>query len=165
MAPEIRVLYHFTDRRNLTSIKELGGLYSWAKLQEMGAKVEVPGGNDWSHEADGFKGLDSYVHLCFRKNHPMEYSARQDGRIKESIFLEIDPGVLEADGVLFTDDVSNKAGVESYPFEQAADVLDFEVLDRVPDWNDADFKNRLRKAEKYEILVPDFVPSGLIRNL
>ncbi len=165
MVDRVNALYHFTDRRNLASIREMGGLYSWASLREMGAEVEVPGGNDWSHTADAFKGLDRYVHLCFRKSHPMEYSARQDGRLGESIFLQIDPRVLDEDGVLFTNDVSNKAGVETLSLDRFEEIMDLEVLQMKPDWGDEDFKNRLRKAEKCEILVPDFISTELIRNL
>ena len=107
---KISTLYHFTDRRNLRSIRKLGGLYSWAKLQEMGVEVEVPGGNDWSHNADAKKGVDVYVHLCFRERHPMEYRARKEGRIVEPVFLPIDPSVLEIEGVMYTNDVEQTRG-------------------------------------------------------
>jgi len=95
----------------------------------------------------------------------MEYAARKDGRINESTFLQIDPRVLDKNGVLFTDDVSNKAGVQIYTLDQAADIIDFEVLHTTPNWSDEEFKKRIRKVEKCEILVPDFVSIDLIRNL
>src|SRR6202050_5944028 len=87
--------YHFTDRRNLPMIKEHGGLYSLAMLSKMKIEVPAPGGNEWSHAADGRIGLDRYVHLCFRNTHPMEYVARQDGRIADSVYLRIHPDVLK----------------------------------------------------------------------
>ncbi len=83
--------YHFTDQKNAASIRERGGLYSLAALREMGIEIPAPGGNDWSHDADAMKGLDQYVHLCFRPNHPMEYVARQDGRITDPVYLQIHP--------------------------------------------------------------------------
>jgi hypothetical protein len=162
---EVKRLYHFTDERNLDSIRELGGLYSWRKLSEIGHKVDAPGGNDWSHDADAFKGLDAYVHLCFRRNQPMEYRARTEGRIVKSIFLEIDPAVLEIEGVLFTDDVSNKRGVEPHAVDEADDLIDFQILRPGIDLGNPDIRARLQKAEKYEILVPDFISIDLIRNL
>ena len=162
----IRRLYHFTDTRNLSSIRDRGGLYSWRKLQEMGVTVEVPGGNDWSHGADASKGLDDYVHLCFRANHPMEYVARcREGRIQRSTFLDIDPAVLDFDGVLFTDDVSNKRGVETRTLDEAEELIDFEIIGGNIDYQDQNDLARLRQAEKCEILVPDFIPIELIRNL
>src|SRR5271155_2825028 len=115
----ITLLYHFTDRRNLPLIRELGGLYPLAKLKKKDVEVPAPGGNQWSHDADEMKGVDQYVHLCFRGNHPMEYLARQDGRIGDTIFLQIHPEVLQWEGVKFTHGVSNKSGVKGYSVEEA----------------------------------------------
>ena len=158
-------LYHFTDRRNLALIREVGGLLSLAKLRELEIEIPAPGGNDWSHEADEWKGLNEYVHLCFKNNHPMEYAARQSDRIKDSIFLRIHPEVLEFEGVKFTPDVSNKSGVHVYPIDDAREMIDFEVLYTRTDWKDPVIQERLQQAEKYEILVPDEIPLELIRNL
>jgi hypothetical protein len=157
--------YHFTDRSNAVSIRELGGLYSLAALREMGVEIPAPGGNDWSHDADACKGLDRYVHLCLRPNHPMEYVARQDGRIPNPIYLQIHPDILRVEGVMFTADVSNKSGVEILSLAEALGVIDFKVLYTRTDWNDPDVKLRLRQAEKYELLVPNHVPMKYIRNL
>ena len=52
-------IYHFTERKNLKSIKDNGGLYSLAKINEMKLKDISYVSNDWSHDADSFKGLDS----------------------------------------------------------------------------------------------------------
>lgn len=161
---KVPMLYHFTDRRNLASIRELGGLYSLSKLNEMPVQIPAPGGNDWSHEADARKSLDTYVHLCFREAHPMEFTARQEGRIRESIFLQVSPEVLKRDGVKFAADVSNKAGVSIRSLEEAVEIIDFEVLYTKMDWRDRKIQERLQKAEKYEILVPDSIPLALIRN-
>lgn len=162
----IRRLYHFTDTRNVDSIREHGGLYSWRKLRDMGVEVDVPGGNDWSHEADVRIGLDDYVHLCLRANHPMEYIARhKEGRIERSIFLEIDRSVLDLDGVLFTEDVSNKRGVETRTLDEAEELIDFDVIGGNIDYQDQDHLARLRQVEKCEILVPEFIPIDLIRNI
>lgn len=172
MAPEnlfrqygIRSLYHFTDLRNMNSILELGGLYSLAALREMAIEIPAPGGNDWSHTEDERRGLDQYVHLCFRRNHPMEYRARQDGRIANSVFLEIDIGVLNIDGVMYTHGVSNRSGVEPVPIDEAHELIDFEVLLPPIRWDDSAFMERLRQAEKCEVLVPNHVPIEFIRNL
>lgn len=108
----ITSFYHFTARRNLPKIREHGGLYSLAMLRQMEVEIPAPGGNDWSHEADGYKGLDKYVHLCSRQSHPVLYRAMQDERVVVPIYLEIHPDVLKMDGVMYTADVSNKAGVK-----------------------------------------------------
>ena len=158
-------LYHFTDLRNIPLIRELGGLYSLEKLTEMGIKVPHPGGNDWSHEADAAKGLDRFVHLCFKANHPMEFRAREAGRIGASIFLQIHPEVLSWTGVMFSDGVSNKSGVSLHTMEEAKTLIDFKVLYTRTNWGDHAIQQRLQQAEKSEILVPDHIPLKLIRNL
>lgn len=165
MSPTINSLFHFTDQRNLPSIKETGGLFSYAKLTEMGIEIPAPGGNDWSHEADGYKGMDRYVHLCFRRTHPMEHVARLEGRIVSSIFLNVGTDVLKVVGAKFTDGVSNKADVETYSIEEAMGIIDFDMLNGGwKDWGDPAIQERLQRVEKYEILVPDHVPLGLILN-
>lgn len=161
---KIPLVYHFTDRRNLALIRELGGLYPLVELNERKVKVPAPGGNEWSHDADQIKGMDRYVHLCFKSNHPMEFLARQEGRILDSIFLQVHPEVLHWDGVLFTPGVSNKAGIPIYPMEEAAQHIDFEVLYSRTDWRDPAIQQRLQQAEKSEILVPCKIPLDLIRN-
>lgn len=157
--------YHFTDRCNLDLIRELGGLYSFAKLRELGVEPPIPGGNDWSQEADILKGLDRYIHLCFRANHPMEHVAHQDGRLKNPIFLYIHVDVISWDGVMFTDDVSNKSGVETHTINEAKKLIDFQILYTRTDWGNSEIQVRLQQAEKYEILVPDHIPLKYIRNL
>lgn len=161
----VPTFFHFTDRRNLPSIRELGGLYSLAKLREMGVEIPAPGGNQWSHDADADRGLDQYVHLCFKPNHPMEYRAREESRIISSIFLQVHPDILDREGVLFTAGVSNKAGTIIHTIEEARRIIDFEVLYTRTNWRDSGIQQRLQQAEKYEILVPDHIPLELIRNL
>lgn len=157
--------YHFTDRRNTASIRTRGGLYSLAVLREMKIDIPAPGGNAWSHDADGIKGLDRYVHLCFRPNHPMEYVARQEGRISDAVYLQINPDVLRIEGVMFTPDVSNKSAVEIISLSEALNIIDFKVLYTRTDWSDPEIQQRLRQSEKYELLIPDHVPMQYIRNL
>lgn len=158
-------LYHFTDRRNLPVIKQHGGLIPMTELRRRKIDVPAAGGNEWSQDADGHFGMDKYVHLCFRSTHPMEYLARQDGRIQDSIFLEIHPSVLQWPGVMFTPDVSNKSGVCVHTIEQARAMIDYQVLYTRTDWSDPAIQQRLKQAEKYEILVPQLIPLNLIRNI
>ena len=158
-------LFHFTDRRNLPLIRELGGLLPLATLRQMQIAIPAPGGNDWSHDADSAKGVDKYVHLCFRATHPMEFRAREDGRIVDSIFLGVHPDVLLWNGVRFCPDISNKGGVDHCSIDEARDRIDYEVLYTWTDWNDPIIKQRLLAAEKCEILVPAKIPLDLIRNM
>jgi hypothetical protein len=153
----IRWLYHFTDSRNVPYIRDWGGVYSRAKLEEMGVEFH-PGGNEWSLEADEMFGMHQYVHLCFRTNQPMEFIARQDGRIERTTWLYIDPTVLNLPGVMYSPGVSNRSGMVIHPIPEAVELIDFEVICTRTNWRDPAIKARLDQAEKCEILVPDHVP-------
>lgn len=154
----IEAIWHFTDRANLDSIKEYGGLLSLRQLEERDIAVPKPGGNEWSHDADRHKGLDVYVHLAFTPSHPMLFHARKEGRIVDPIWLKVDPSVLTGPKVRFSSDVSNKKGVPILDHEEALKKLDFEALFEYMNWNDQRINARLRAAEKSEILVPDIIP-------
>ena len=155
--------YHFTDERNLGSIRA-HGLLSMRELRNRGI-VPVAGGNQWSLDADLRAGMDRYVHLCFLRQHPMEWSARQDGRIERSRFLRVNPEVLMLPDVMITDQVSNKSGVVPKPANDMIPTLDFKVMYTRTDWKDPAIQERRQRAKLYEILVPARVPPDLITNL
>ena len=155
--------YHFTDTRNLATIRSHGLLA--LNRQGTGARATAPGGNDWSHDADRRTGMDGYVHLCFRDNHPMEWQARQDGRIAQSVFLRIAPEVLRIPGTLICDMVSNHADARPAAAATMLGQLDLAVLYERTDWRDAKIQARLQIATKYEILVPGHVPLELITKI
>jgi len=94
----------------------------------------------------------------------MEFIARKEGRIGDSIFLQVHPEVLQWEGVRYTPDVANKAGVSVHTVDEARSLIDFEVLYTRTDWKDPAIKARLDQAEKCEILVPACIPLKLIRN-
>jgi hypothetical protein len=160
----IPVLYHFTDLRNLPLIRQLGGLLPMAELVRRKVEIPAPGGNDWSRSADAMFGMDRFVHLCFRNNHPMAYLAKEAGHLSEVIYLQINPTVLQMPGVMFTPDVSNKSGVTPCTIDQARTMIDYEVLFTWTNWSDPAILQRLRQAEKCEILVPNLIPLELIRG-
>ena len=80
-------LYHFTDERNLESIKK-NGLMCWSLL--LNKKIPfIPASDHLSRSLDVKKGLQKYVRLCLSPNHPMAYVAHKDGRIGRYKWLEI----------------------------------------------------------------------------
>lgn len=161
----IPFLYHFTDRRNLRLIRDLGGLYPLAEMEERGIEIPAPGSDEGSRIVDRRRSLHRYVHLCFKSNHPMEYVARQQGRIQDSIFLQVHASVLNWDGVLFVPGMANTNGITFHTVDEARDMIDYEVLYTRTNWSDPEVQQRLQAAEKYEILVPRAIPLDLIRNL
>lgn len=155
--------YHFTDAKNLDSIRE-HGLLSLRILITEEMKF-TPGGNDWSHDADRYKDVDKYVHLSLTPNHPMEYRAKEDGRIEDSRVLKIRPEILAAEGSKITLGVANAAGVPLLDAEDAIIQLDFSALYPKAKWRDDETFERYKIARKGELLIPDRVPSDMIVNL
>lgn len=156
--------YHFTDTRNLPLIKE-GGLLSTRSQRNMQRVAIAPGGNDWSLDADRRSGMDAYVHLCFFADHPMEWIARQQGRIANSLFLKVSPEVLRTPGAMIVDVVSNRADAVPRPAEEMIRNLDLKVIYTRTDWKDPAVQERLKAAKKCEILIPDRIPPHFIKNL
>lgn len=159
-----KCFYHFTDTRNLVGIRA-NGLLSMRELRLRGIAPPAPGGNDWSWEADRRSGMDGFVHLCLFGEHPMEYLAKKEGRIAQTVFLQINPEVAKLPGVLISDAVANKAGVQPRPAAEMLDEIDLEVIYTRTNWKDADVQARLKSAKRYELLVPDSVPLNRIINL
>ncbi len=95
----------------------------------------------------------------------MEYRATQEGRIENSVYLQIAPEVIELEGIMFAPDVSNKSGVKLLTLEEALTAMDFEVIYTRTDWRDPAIQARRKVAKKYELLVPRQVPADLIRGL
>ncbi len=157
-----KTFFHFTDARNIPLIQQ-HGLLSRVEMARRGIQCPAPGGNQWSFDADAHSGMDQYVHMCLRKKHPMEYMAREDGRIATARFLLIKPEVLLLPGTKLTNGVSNKNGVMISDPIAMLPHLDWEVLYLRTDWRDPAVQSRLRTAEKYEIIVPSAVPANLIR--
>ena len=95
----------------------------------------------------------------------MEWTARQAGRISQSIFLEISPLILESSGVLFSPAVANKTDAVFYKVSDCEGMIDHEVLYTKMDWTVPAIKERLMAARKCEVLVPARVPMQFIKNL
>jgi len=161
---DINEIWHFTDFSNLDSINQNGGLFSLAGLTQRELTISKPGGNEWSHSADRVKGVDSFIHLAFIKNHPMQYIAHNDGRHPNPIWLRINAKILLENTTRFCCDVSNKSGVQILNSEEAKEQIDFEVLFKRLDWQDPSVYSRRQMAEKSEILVPNYIPLNMIRD-
>lgn len=155
---KLNTVWHFTDRSNLESIERHEGLLSLRELERRGIEIPVPGGNDWSHEADRTNGLDAYVHLAFVNDHPMLFSAGREKRINDPIWIKIDATIMLQSDVRFCADVSNKSGVELLDAEEAKTEIDFEVLYMYMNWTDPEIQKRRQEAIKSEILIPKIVP-------
>ena len=160
----ISCLYHFTDESNLESIKEHGGLFSWSYCDEHGITIPMPGGGGLSRMLDKSRGLQDYVRLCFTKNHPMMYVARNEGRIKDPVLLKIDLEVVTIDSTKF----SNKNATikrESVNIGNTLDDLKQIHFDTVKCNTHFDLADEEKSYFQAEVLVKTFVPIKYIKNI
>lgn len=100
-ANNVFFFFHFTDIRNIDSIKENGGLYSWRYCEEHNIKIENAGGDETSRSLDKRHKLEDYVRLSFCTDHPMAWRLKQDG--STLVLLKIKSEVAWLQGTLFSD--------------------------------------------------------------
>ncbi len=155
----INCFYHFTARRNLESIRRLGGLYSWFNMEENGNEIPCSGGDDLSHQLDKRYGLEDYVRLSFCNDHPMAYRLQQNG--VSLALLKIDVEVATWKETMFSD--INAADSNHSRGGTLSDLkkVDFEAVKRnYVSRNDDDFK-----THQAEVMVKTFIPAKYIINL
>lgn len=97
----VSYLYHFTDSRNIPSIKIHGGLFSWYYCQKHGITIPCQGGDYDSRELDKKYGLEDYVRLSFCNDHPMAYRLKLSG--SDIIILRIKADVALLKDTQFSD--------------------------------------------------------------
>lgn len=153
----IKYLYHFTDSRNLESIREHGGLYSWSTCEQRGIEIPAPGSSRDSRWRDRSRNLQDYVRLSFNRLHPMRHVAREEGRVKDIRILVIDPSVIYLDPTLFSDINANdgeaRIGGDIGSFKQ----IRFDIA--LGRWNGEWEKKRFQA----EVLVKSHVPLHLMK--
>lgn len=158
----ITKLYHFTDRDNLQSIIDHGGLYAWADFASNGITSKKPGGGDLSRQLDRRWGLEHYVRVSFTNQHPMMYVAMNQGRISNPVILEIDPEVIFWVNTKYTDRNATKNDM------QAGDGIDDFKKIHFGTVKTKDYF-ALAEEEKHffqaEVLVKNHIPLQYITNI
>ena len=161
----IHTLYHFTDRDNLASIINNGGLYSWSDCEDKGIKISKPGGGgpgSLSWKLDLHKGLEHYVRLSFTRNHPMMYVAMNEQRISNPVILEINTDVLFEDGVKYANMNATRNDVKIGDNLESFKSIHF---DTVKARNHFDLDEDEQPFYQAEVLVNHFIPLSSIKNI
>jgi hypothetical protein len=154
----VTCLYHFTDRRNLDSIRRNGGLFSW-KYCDNHNITGRQGGSEQSQSLDVRHGLQDYVRLSFCDDHPMMYRLGLDGY--DLVLLKIDIQVAAFEGTRFSTINATDNGQENGPTLQDLKKVNIGATQRhYISRSDTDFK-----PHQAEVLVKTFVPSRYILNL
>lgn len=148
----VSYFYHFTDRANLDSIRERGGLFSWKYCEEHDINIPRAGGSEFSRSLDERHCLEDYVRLSFCDDHPMAYRLRQDGY--NLVLLKIDVRVAWLQDTLFSDinatDSSHHHGgnLEDLKRVDIAATKEHYVSQESPSF----------KKHQAEVLVKTFIP-------
>lgn len=152
----IQRLHHFTDSRNLVSIRE-HGLLSRLECGQRGV-TSITGGDERSRELDAAYGLDAYVHLSLTPYHPMQYVAVDDGRIYESVDVIVSPEVLTLPGIMMTLDIANKLGGDPLlPIDGWIQSVELSLIYRSLSVLTPRQHQRVKELRKIEVLVPNSV--------
>lgn len=157
----IEKLYHFTDRDNLKSIIDNGGLYSWADCEGKGITIPRPGGGDLSRNLDKRDNLQHYVRVSFTTNHPMMYKAMNEGRITNPVVLEIDPGVIYWKDSKYADRNATRNGANVGDSLNDFKKIHFHSVKQK--YFDIDLEER--PFYQAEVLVKNFIPLDKILNI
>jgi hypothetical protein len=157
----ITKLYHFTDRANLQSIKQNGGLLSWAYCKQNNIAIPRPGGSELSWVLDRQKGLQNYVRLSFVADHPMLYVAQNDGRIVNPVILEISTDVIFKKETKFATRNAAKSGVMANGTIEKFNAIKFSVLRS----RYFDLDENEKPFYQAEVLVWEKVPLDKILNI
>lgn len=155
----IQYLYHFTDKRNIPSIKLHGGLYSWLYCKKNNITIPCQGGDYDSQELDKKYGLEDYVRLSFCNDHPMAYRLLQSG--SDIVILRIKADVALLKGTLFSDiNAADKLHTHGGELEDLERVNFNATQRKYISRNGADFK-----PHQAEVMVKTFVSKEYIVNL
>ena len=163
-AKGVRVFYHFADRKNLNSIRKLGGLYSWDYMESNGIEIPRPGGDGFSRGYDIRNGLEDYVRLSFcpSKELPMAWHKYQAGY--ELVQLEVEIDVAAFEQTRFAD---RNAASQSVNLNHGPNMSDLQKVN-IP----ATKRTYVARAEgevfelhQAECMVKTFIPIKFIRNI
>jgi len=157
----IENLYHFTDNKNLKSIIENGGLYSWKYAGQNGIKISNPGGNELSRRLDYRKGCENYVRLSFCEDHPMMFFAKKEGRIDTPYILKVKPEVIYHTGTKYCNmNATTSGAIISGDFTYFEEI-DFSIFSKKYKTLDKSLKSYYQA----EVLVYQHLPLAFITNL
>lgn len=158
-----RRLFHFTDERNIASIKA-AGLLTTRTITQFGIAT-VTGGDSASLQIDQQKGLDAYISLSFCRSHPMSHVAREEGRIQTIRILTVCPSVLLWEGVLIADQVATANAAIIGRADEMIPKMDLVATYQRLDWGTQEGQSRRNAAEKWEALIPKGIHPSLLFGL
>lgn len=153
---DITSLYHFTDAKNIESIRK-NGICSINRIKKLSLNVNFASTSE-SRSIDASKNLADYVHLSYERENPMLFVALAEGRLYDYKILKVAVDVIFWKGTLFSNCNAAKKGAH------ISNSIDFFLS--IPFYQ---FHNK--RYDKYspykdlsmsEVLVKDCVPAEYI---
>ena len=155
----IKALYHFTDSRNIPSIKSSGNILSQKEITRNNLNVVYASSTE-SRAKDASQGLSDFVRLSFVKSHPMMHTAMTAYGIKPKN-LEINPLVILLPDVLISDQNALARGVKIGASATDLANVHFDLFAS----NYLSLKDTMSKSYyQAEILVPKKIGIEMILN-
>lgn len=155
----VKCLYHFTDVRNIPSIKRHGGLLSWYYCHTHGIVIPCQGGDSDSMNLDEKYGLEDYVRLSFCDDHPMAYRLKKSGSNIVVLRVSIDVALLK--DTQFSDmNAADKRHTHGKRLEHLQ-MVDFDATKMHYLRND----DPNFKPHQAEVMVKTFIPLKYIENI
>lgn len=158
----IECFYHFTERRNLKSILQSGGLMSFQELRNRQINV-IHVSNNLSWELDAKKGLTNYIRLALVKNHPMFWKAKYEMNF-ELIWIQIDREIATWENTKFTDKNATDKNVKLGNDLGFLKSIDYDAIHKSKDGYNTLHEEEKKHAQS-EILVERFIPKKYFLNL
>lgn len=155
----VKYFYHFTDERNIPSIKKQGGLYSWYYCYQHGIEIPNPGGDSQSRNLDSRYDLQDYVRLSFCDDHPMAWRKHKEGAILVLLKIKIDVATFR--DTMFSD--MNAADSDHTHGSELEDLQRVDIRATQKSYvsgNDPDFH-----THQAECMVKTFIPIDYIENI
>lgn len=151
--------FHFTDVRNIPSIKRNKGLYSWKYCEEHDIRVSHYGGDSFSRSCDMRQGLDDYVRLSFCDDHPMAFRLHSEGC--DLVLLKIKIDVATFEGTLFSN--KNAAATSHRHGGMFANLKDVNIS--ATKQNYVSKSSPIFEDHQAECLIKTFLPIEYIVNI
>jgi len=143
-------LIHYTPIENLEEIKKHMILYSSNQLLQRNIQPSYMS-NNLSRQIDSARGINGYVFLVFRENHPLIYKISRSNITL--LRIPIDITILDLPGVLISDRVANDSNANFYTPEIALDVLRIDLCNK----NYIGNRGVWEQVIRYEILIPESI--------
>lgn len=154
-------LYHFTDKKNIESIKKYG-LLSEDAINQCRFNPKYASSQE-SRLIDKKMGLSDYVRLSFVKNHPMMYTSMMVYNLNP-VILEVNPLIALMPNVFFSDRNTLKYGANIGPGASDLSKVNFSVINSgVAYYNLPNIESK--NSYQAEVLVKNRIGPEFILNI